>query len=113
MMVLDLYRVGQRDHLAIGEVVEITIRRRGRQLFEPAHHRWNRRAAERQPTELDRAVGEGGHHAGGVDAGDLDLMGIGQIGIEEGDAPLAVSGVAEPWMPALFRDGGGCRSLVI
>jgi hypothetical protein len=86
MVVVDLYGVGQRDRLAIGKIVEITIRRRERPDLRtlPVIGGIMQRP-ERQPAELHRAVGEARHHAGGVDAGDIDLMRIGQIDIAERD----------------------------
>ena len=85
-MVIDLYRIGQRDRLAIGEVIEIMIRRGERPALRAL------RAADgivqrsqRQPAELYRAVGEARHRAGGVNAGDPNVMRIGQIGIRERD----------------------------
>ena len=54
MMVVDLYRVGQRDDLAIGKIVEVAVRRRERPALRALHaDRWNRSAA---PATASRAA---------------------------------------------------------
>ena len=86
MVIVDLHRVGQRDRLAIGEIVEIAIRRRERPALRALHAIGGiAQRPQRQPAELERAVGKARRRTGGADAGDLDLMRIGQVGIVEGD----------------------------
>ena len=86
MMVVDLYRIGQRYLLAGGEVVEIVIRRRERPASRTRHAAGGiGQRAQRQPAQLSGGVGKAGHHPRRADPGDGHIMRVAQVDIRECD----------------------------